>query len=158
MTCSAPDVNILVPLSDATSADVTEPPMLVVSWANGQVEGYEIFIKFLPPSANAETLKAFFSEARTHNKKSRYLLDHCLQDQSNFLNVCIPLCLVTDIELCAAVLSAWVGWPNRNLPVNRLQVACAGYNVHITHIVQVKDSAAKQYAEMIRAPPASVVS
>lgn len=78
VTFSAPDVNSLVPLSDVTSADVTEPPMLVVSCANGQVEGYEIFIKFLPPSANAETLKAFFSKARTHNKKSTYLLDDCL--------------------------------------------------------------------------------
>lgn len=77
VTFSAPDVNSLVPLSDVTSADVTEPAMLVVSCA-GQVEGYEIFIKFLPPSANAETLKAFFSEARTQNKKSTSLLDDCL--------------------------------------------------------------------------------
>ena len=28
-----------------------------------EVEGYEIFIKFLPPSASATSLKQFFSEA-----------------------------------------------------------------------------------------------
>lgn len=61
-----------------------------------------------------------------------------------------------DIEVCAAVLSAWVGWPNRNLPVNGLQVAYAGHNV--AHIVQIKDSAAKQDAEMIRVPPPSLVA
>lgn len=63
--------------------------------------------------------------------KSRHicliLLEDCLQDQSSLSKVCLPLCLVIDIELCAAILSAWVGWPNRNLPVNKLQVAYAGH-------------------------------
>ena len=30
----------------------------------GQVEGFEIFIKFLPPSASAASLKEFFGEVR----------------------------------------------------------------------------------------------
>ena len=39
-------------------------PFLAPQFLRLQVEGYEIFIKFLPPSATGDTLKAFFSEAR----------------------------------------------------------------------------------------------
>lgn len=43
--------------------------------AAGQVEGYEIFIKFLPPSATGDTLKAFFSEAGPIVGEPRIMLD-----------------------------------------------------------------------------------
>eukprot|EP00438_Fugacium_kawagutii_P016870 Skav219702 [mRNA] locus=scaffold817:335349:336381:- [translate_table: standard] len=43
--------------------------------AAGQVEGYEIFIKFLPPSATAEGLRSFFSEAGPIVGEPRIMLD-----------------------------------------------------------------------------------
>eukprot|EP00930_Biecheleria_cincta_P085859 TRINITY_DN75226_c0_g1_i1.p1 TRINITY_DN75226_c0_g1~~TRINITY_DN75226_c0_g1_i1.p1 ORF type:complete len:816 (-),score=146.20 TRINITY_DN75226_c0_g1_i1:24-2417(-) len=43
--------------------------------AAGQVEGYEIFIKFLPPETTEETLVSFFSEAGEIVGKPRIMVD-----------------------------------------------------------------------------------
>ncbi|CAE7407119.1 rsmH [Symbiodinium microadriaticum] len=43
--------------------------------AAGQVEGFEIFIKFLPPSASAASLKEFFGEVRPEVGEPRIMLD-----------------------------------------------------------------------------------
>ena len=55
-------------------------PFLAPQFLRLQVEGYEIFIKFLPPSATGDTLKAFFSEARDSRSPdlSRSLQTGCL--------------------------------------------------------------------------------
>ena len=54
-----------------------------------QVEGYEIFIKFLPPSATGDALKTFFSEAT----------DSCSSDLSRSLGVWSVMAAMTVMAL-----------------------------------------------------------